>query len=95
MSQRAKEEFMNEFNNSCHLVKRKNRKDGQFVYRRICILPPSKSMAKRVPKAKPGVADRFFSSQKKWSRFYNRNKGIRCAGGGPPSGGAAGAPQSP
>ena len=56
---------------------------------------PSKTTAKRVPKAKPGVADRFFSSQKKWSRFCNRNKGIRCAGGGPPSGGAAGAPQSP
>ena len=69
--------------------------DGQYVQGRRCLFTPSKSTAKRVPKAKPGIADRFFSSQKKWSRFYNRNKGIRCAGGGPPSGGAAGAPQSP
>ena len=45
--------------------------------------------------AKPGVADRFFRSQQKWSKYYERGKVTGCASGKPPSGGAAGAPQSP
>ena len=49
----------------------------------------------RKPNAKPGVADKFFRSQQKWSKFYNRGKVIGCASGKPSSGGAAGAPQSP
>ena len=53
------------------------------------------SPSPRKSNAKPGVADRFFRSQQKWSKYYERGKVICCASGKPPSGGAAGAPQSP
>ena len=53
------------------------------------------SPSPRKPNAKPGVADKFFRSQQKWSKFYNCGKVIGCASGKPPSGGTTGAPQSP
>ena len=69
--------------------------NGRRYYVKLSPSPCKPVRAKHGANAKPGVADRFFRSQQKWAKFYNRGKVIGCASGKPPSGGAACAPQSP